>query len=103
MPANTVSTKLYSAVVGAAFFLFRFNGLDRYRWAKVTVTVILAINILEACTQDFSTGQLPNMLNSLAGILNIMTISRWTGLHRDDDAPHDMLWPGHDDWLDTGL
>lgn len=88
-------TKLYSAVAGAAFFtLFRFNGLDRYRWAKAAVAFILAINIFEACTQDYSTGHLPSLLNAAAGILNILTISRWMGIHRDDAPPHDMLWPG---------
>jgi hypothetical protein len=88
-------TKLYSAIVGCIFFtLFRFNGLHRYRWAKVVVAVILAVNILEACTQDFTSGHLPNILNALAGVLNILTIARWMGLKRDDAAPHDMLWPG---------
>lgn len=88
-------TKLYSAVAGGIFFtLFRFNGIDKYRWAKITVAVILAINILEACVQDFTTGNLPNILNAAAGVLNIVTISRALGIRRDDAAPHDMLWPG---------
>lgn len=88
-------TKLYSAIAGCIFFtLFRFNGLNRFRWAKITVAAILAINIFEACTQDFTAGQLPNLLNATAGILNIITISRWMGIRRDDTPPHDMLWPG---------
>jgi len=88
-------TKLYSAIVGCIFFtLFRFNGLHKYAWAKVTVAAILAVNILEACTQDFSAGHLPNYLNCVAGLLNIVTISRWMGIRRDEQAPHDMLWPG---------
>lgn len=88
-------TKLYSAIIGCVFFtLFRFNGLNRFRWAKITVAAILAVNILEACTQDFTAGQLPNILNATAGILNIVTISRWMGIRRDDAPPHDMLWPG---------
>lgn len=87
--------KLYSAVVGAVFFtLVRFNGLDRHRWARFAVAAILGINILEACTQDYSSGHLANYLNAAAGLLNIVTISRWAGIRRDAQAPHDMLWPG---------
>jgi len=88
-------TKLYSAVVGCVFFtLFRFQGLHKYKWAKVAVAVILAVNILEACLQDYSAGHMANYLNAAAGILNILTISRWLGLKRDPNAPNDMLWPG---------
>lgn len=87
--------KLYSAVVGGIFFtLIRFNGLDKYRWARFAVAAILAINILEACTQDYSNHHLANTLNALAGVLNIVTISRWAGIRRGPQAPHDMLWPG---------
>lgn len=87
--------KLYSAVVGGIFFtLVRFNGLDRFRWARFAVAFILAFNILEACTQDYSNHQLPNYLNALAGVLNIVTISRWSGIRSDSQPPHDMLWPG---------
>ncbi len=87
--------KLYSSIAGAALFtLFRFNGLDRFNWIKVLIAVVLAVNIAEAVSQDFSTGHVPNILNAIAGILNIVTISRWMGLRRDESAPHDMLWPG---------
>lgn len=87
--------KLYSAVAGAAFFtLVRFNGLDRFKWARFTVAAILVVNILEAVTQDYSSGTLPNLLNAAAGILNAVTVSRWAGIVRDERAPHDMLWPG---------
>jgi len=87
--------KLYSAIVGCIFFtLVRFHGLARFGWARITVAVILAVNIFEACTQDFSNHQLPNTLNAIAGLLNIVTISRWAGIKRDEEPPHDMLWPG---------
>jgi len=33
-------------------------------------------------------------MNALAGVLNTVTISRWAGICRDDQRPHDMLWPG---------
>lgn len=87
--------KLYSAIAGAALFtLFRFNGLHRYNWVKILVAVVLAVNIAEAVSQDVASGALPNLLNAAAGVLNIVTIHRWLGIRRDDEAPHDMLWPG---------
>ncbi|NMN06828.1 MULTISPECIES: DUF5692 family protein [unclassified Novosphingobium] len=87
--------KLYSAIIGAALFtLFRFNGLHRYNWVKILVAAVLAVNIAEAVSQDIASGALANLLNAAAGVLNILTIHRWLGIRRDDDAPHDMLWPG---------
>jgi hypothetical protein len=87
--------KLYSSILGAAVFtLFRFNSLHRYSWIKVAVAAILAVNIFEAVSQDFESGALPNILNAIAGVLNIITISRWMGIKRDERHPHDMLWPG---------
>ncbi|MBV1692740.1 hypothetical protein KRR38_35195 [Novosphingobium sp. G106] len=87
--------KLYSAIAGAALFtLFRFHGLHRYNWIKILVAAVLAVNIAEAVSQDVASGALANLLNAAAGVLNIVTIHRWLGIHRDDEAPHDMLWPG---------
>lgn len=87
--------KLYSAIIGAAFFtLYRFNGLDKYKWAKYLIAAILAINISEAVLQDWSHPDLPNKLNAIAGLLNLVTISRWMTIKRDELQPHDMLWPG---------
>ncbi|UAL10176.1 DUF5692 family protein [Caulobacter segnis] len=88
-------TKLYSAIFGAAVFtLYRHNGLDRFKWMGAAVAGILAINIFEAVTQDYASGHLANYLNAAAGVLNIVTISWWTGIKRDENKPHDMLWPG---------
>ncbi|PZU07758.1 DUF5692 family protein [Sphingomonas sp.] len=87
--------KLYSSIAGAALFtLFRFNGLHRYNWVKSLVALVLAVNIAEAVSQDVASGALANLLNAAAGILNIVTIHRWLGIRRDDESPHDMLWPG---------
>lgn len=87
--------KLYSAVAGGVFFtLFRFMRLDRYKWARFTVSAILIVNILEACTQDYSAGHLANYMNAIAGVLNAIAVSRWMGIKRDENPPHDMLWPG---------
>jgi hypothetical protein len=87
--------KLYSAVAGGVFFtLFRFNGIDGKTWAKFVVMLILGINIAEAVMQDFSQPDLPNLINAIAGVLCILTMSRWMGIKKDDQKPHDMLWPG---------
>jgi hypothetical protein len=87
--------KLYSAVAGGVFFtLYRFNGIDGKKWAKFVVMLILGINIAEAVMQDFSQPNLPNIINAIAGVLCIFTMSRWMGIKRDEQKPHDMLWPG---------
>jgi hypothetical protein len=87
--------KLYSAITGSfLFMLFRFHGFDKFNWMKYAIAGILAINISEAVIQDLSTGQTPNLINGIAGILNILTISHFIGIKRDENKPHDMLWPG---------
>jgi hypothetical protein len=87
--------KLYSAVAGSVFTtFFRFHNIDTKTWAKFVVMLILAINIAEAVLQDFSQPDLPNLINGIAGVLCMITISRWKGIKRDDAKPHDMLWPG---------
>jgi hypothetical protein len=87
--------KLYSAVAGCVLFtLFRFNGLHKYKWAKFAVLMILGINIAEAVMQDWSQPDLANKINAIAGFLNIITISRWMTISRDEQKPHDMLWVG---------
>jgi hypothetical protein len=79
--------------------------------------LILAINILEACVRDFQVGSLYwlvnsgaiegevtgvlggpwNIMNGIAGILNIITITGWFGIvlrkKTKLDGSRDMLWP----------
>ncbi|RPA69002.1 hypothetical protein EF405_04075 [Cyclobacteriaceae bacterium YHN15] len=87
--------KLYSAVAGGVFFtIFRFNGIDTKTWAKFVVMLILGINIAEAVLQDFTQPNTANLINAIAGVLCILTMSRWMGIKRDEQKPHDMLWPG---------
>lgn len=70
---------------------------------------ILAINILEACIRDFqvyglhANGQIIdgvvmmsgpwNIMNGIAGILNILTISGFLGIYVSQDKTRDMIWP----------
>lgn len=87
--------KVYSAIAGSLIFMaYRFHGLNRFPVVNFAVAGILAINIAEAVTQDFTTAQLPNIINGIAGVLNILTISHIMGIKRDENSPHDMLWPG---------
>lgn len=71
--------------------------------------LILAVNILEACIRDFqvygmhATGQVIdgvvmisgpwNIMNGIAGILNILAICGWVGIKISKDKSRDMLWP----------
>lgn len=87
--------KLYSAVAGGVFFtIFRFNGIDTKTWAKFVVMMILGINIAEAVLQDFTQPNTANIINAIAGVLCMITMSRWMGIKKDEQKPHDMLWPG---------
>lgn len=71
--------------------------------------LILAINIAEAVARDFqvytfhATGQVINgmatlsgpwnIMNGIAGILNILTISGWAGIYIGKNKMKDMIWP----------
>lgn len=70
--------------------------------------LILALNILEACIRDFqvygwhANGQVIdgvvmmsgpwNLLNGIAGLLNILAISGWMGIRISQDRTRDMQW-----------
>jgi len=88
--------KLIAIIVGAMFVtITRFN--LKGKWIKYGVFLVvfgLAFNILEAVTQDWSQPFLPNKLNALAGVLNILTIYLWTTIKIGDKKPHNFLWPG---------
>jgi len=87
--------KLYSVVFAVVWFYFiRFTNLHKKRWALWICAAILSVNILEACTQDFAMGFLPNILNAIAGLLNIVVLSRWSAIQPDGSKSNDMLWPG---------
>jgi hypothetical protein len=87
--------KLYSVVFAAVWFtLVRYTKLGEYRFAKFIAAAILGINIAEAVTQDFTMGYLPNVLNAIGGVLNIITLSRWEGIGPDNTKEKDMVWPG---------
>ena len=103
--------KVYSVLAGClGFMAIRFvPGLAKNRWALSFPALILALNIAEAVVRDFqvytfhATGQLINgmgmrsgpwnIMNGIAGILNIVTISGWLGIFPSKDKKKDMIWP----------
>lgn len=87
--------KLYSVVFAAVWFtLVRYTKLGEYKFAKFVASLILCVNIGEAVTQDFSLGYMPNVLNAIGGVLNILTLSRWEAIGPDKTKEKDMVWPG---------
>lgn len=103
--------KVYSALLGCVgFMLIRYNPkLSKNKFALLFPPIILSVNILEACIRDFqvfamnATGQVVdgvvmisgpwNIMNGIAGILNILAISGWMGIFISRDENRDMLWP----------
>jgi hypothetical protein len=87
--------KVYSVLAGClGFMAIRFlPGVAKNKWALFFPALILALNICEAVVRDFqvytfhATGQLINgmgmrsgpwnIMNGVAGILNILAISGW--------------------------
>lgn len=88
--------KIYSVVFAVIWFtLIRFTQIGKYNWVKLIAALFLAVNIAEAVSQDFSMGYLPNILNGVAGILNIITLFYgWKQIGPDESKHKDMVWPG---------
>ena len=87
--------KIYSVVFAVIWFtLIRFTEIKKYNWVKMIAALFLAVNIAEAVSQDFSMGFVPNILNGIAGILNIITLFYgWKEIGPDNSKHKDMVWP----------
>ncbi|MCX7884147.1 MAG: DUF5692 family protein [Caloramator sp.] len=103
--------KVYSALAGCVgFWIIRYvNGVAQKKWVLCFPPLILAINIMEAVARDFQIYGLHlnkqvfegmmmvsgpwNIMNGIAGILNIITITGWFGICVSKDKSRDMLWP----------
>lgn len=103
--------KVYSALAGCiGFWIIRHvQGASSKKWALCFPPLILAINICEAVARDFQIYGLHlnkeifegmmtvsgswNVMNGIAGILNIITITGWFGICISKDKSKDMLWP----------
>lgn len=104
--------KTYSALAGClGFMAIRFiPGLAKKKWALAFPALILGLNILEACLRDFQVFTFGswsgsyidnlwvmsgpwNIMNGIAGLLNIVTICGWVGIVISKDKTKDMIWP----------
>jgi hypothetical protein len=115
-PGTTMNTwfywvKVYSVLAGClGFMAIRFiPALAKNKFALFFPAFILAVNIAEAVARDFEvygmqySGELVegmatlsgpwNVMNGIAGILNILTISGWLGIFITKDNKKDMIWP----------
>jgi hypothetical protein len=113
VPGSSVGTwfawaKVYSSLAGCLGFMgLRFiKGWAQKKYLLIFPPLILSINILEAVIRDFQcysyngfvdgmmiTGGSWNLMNGIAGILNIVAISGWFGIFIGKDKYKDMLWP----------
>ena len=112
-PGSSVGTwfhwaKVYSALAGCLGFLAIRNikSWSTNKYALMFPPAILAINILEAVVREFQSvnvngfvdgmniiGGPWNIMNGIAGLINIITITGWMGIFIGKDAKKDMLWP----------
>lgn len=104
--------KTYSALAGCLWFMaLRYiPSLTKKKWALFLPAFILGVNILEAAIRDFQcfgygawngayvdnlwvmSGPW-NIMNGIAGILNVITICGWAGIFISKDRTKDMIWP----------
>lgn len=112
-PGSSVGTwfhwaKVYSALAGCLGFLAIRNikGWSTNKFALMFPPFILAFNIMEAVIRDFQSFNINglvdgvvtiggpwNIMNGVAGIINIITITGWMGIFIGKDKKKDMLWP----------
>lgn len=112
-PGTSVGTwfhyaKVYSVLIITLFIMgIRFiKGWANNKYLLMVPALLLAINILEAVIRDFQcyslngfvdgvviTGGSWNIMNGIAGILNILAISGWVGIYISKDKKKDMVWP----------
>ncbi len=111
--------KLYAATIGCIGFIFlarKWTALGKAQWFKCWPFIIVGINILIAVASDFESaikggitggwwvsnegvflyGGWWNLLNGLAGIINIACMTGWWGIYSSKKGKlekQDMLWP----------
>lgn len=119
--------KLYAADIGVVgFLMIKYKwGLGKKEWFKPWPFIIVAINILIAVASDFEsairayqiTGDFSgawwasnegvflyggwwNIVNGIAGLINIFCMTGWWGIYASKDKNHqDMLWPDMTVWF----
>lgn len=111
-PGTSVGTwfawaKVFSCLAGVlGFMALRYiKGLSSNKYLLMFPPLILAINIMEAVIRDFQcynlngfvdgvmiTGGPWNIMNGIAGILNILALSGWVGIFISKGKKKDMIW-----------
>lgn len=116
-PTSTIGTasagwfpivKQYSALIGSLSLvaLQYFPALRQKSWYLCIPPIILAVNILEAVIRDLQCFSLNgmnsegvlivggpwNIMNAIAGILNILMISGWAGIYVAKGANKAIIW-----------
>ena len=100
--------KTYSALAGVVGFMaIRYiKKLQTNKWALLFPALILGINIFEAVIRDFEVfskngvienglllqGGPWNIINGIAGILCILTMTGWVGIKIAKNKSQDMVW-----------
>ena len=103
--------KTYSALIGVVgFMLIRYTKLGRRKFAWYFPVAILGINILEAIYRDYEVfatfktmttdaagltllGGPWNLMNALAGVFLLLTMTGWMGIQVAKTDSKDMVWP----------
>lgn len=103
--------KVVSALAGVyGFMLIRFTKLGQSKFAMIFPASILSLNIAEAVYRELQVfmtyqsltvdaggililGGPWNILNAIAGILTIITLSGFVGVRVSNDKSRDMIWP----------
>jgi hypothetical protein len=104
--------KTYSVLAGCiGFMAIRYiPGLVEKKWILAFPPLILALNIFEACIRDFQVYSFGlfdggvvdnlwtisgpwNIMNGIAGLLNIIVICGWFGIFVSKDKTKDMMYP----------
>ncbi|MDA3868211.1 MAG: DUF5692 family protein [Salinivirgaceae bacterium] len=106
--------KVYSALAGVLGFMYiRYSKkASKNKYWLMFPPLILSINILEAVIRDFEVyslysgemygavingitmqGGAWNIMNGIAGILNILALSGWVGIYITKGKYKDMIWP----------
>jgi hypothetical protein len=100
--------KVYSSLAGCLGFMAirYFDKLSKNKFCLIFPPLILSVNIFEAVMREFqlvsANGFLDgmiiiggpwNIMNAVAGILNIITLSGWFGIIISKDNSKDMIWP----------
>ena len=113
--------KLYAADIGCVgFMMIKYKwGIGKAKWFRAWPFVIVAINILIAVGSDFESawhfyssgehwwkstedvwlyGGWWNIVNGIAGILNILCMTAWWKVYSSKDGK-DMIWPDMTIWF----